>query len=225
MELEQIEALLDSPDPQSRMKAITELRHHEPTVVVPLLIQLTNDREVLVRSFAVMGLGYKRNGASFEALVNILAYETDYNIIAEAANSLSKFGDQSLTHLVAIFEQYPHWLVRQSILAIVSELECPEVALHFCSLGMDDADIIVKQAAIANIISLKNTPRAPEALDILLQAANDANAETRAVVVGALRHFDDWQAKAALAELRCDSDYRVVAAVLEGLLETQSEEA
>ncbi len=37
MELHQIETYLDSPNPENRMKAITELRHYEPSLVVPLL--------------------------------------------------------------------------------------------------------------------------------------------------------------------------------------------
>jgi hypothetical protein len=36
MELHQIETYLDSPNPQNRMKAITELRNYEPNLVVPL---------------------------------------------------------------------------------------------------------------------------------------------------------------------------------------------
>ncbi len=37
MELHQIETNLNSPNPQNRMKAITELRHYESGLVVPLL--------------------------------------------------------------------------------------------------------------------------------------------------------------------------------------------
>lgn len=37
MDLAQIETLLDSPNPQFRMKAVTELRNHAPKEAVPLL--------------------------------------------------------------------------------------------------------------------------------------------------------------------------------------------
>ncbi|MDJ0706746.1 MAG: HEAT repeat domain-containing protein, partial [Leptolyngbyaceae cyanobacterium MO_188.B28] len=92
MDLPQIEALLDSPNPQSRMKAIVELRHYEPAVVVPLLKRRMYDKQFMLRSFVAMGLGYKRNDEAYEALLEIVANETDHNVIAEAANSLAKFG-------------------------------------------------------------------------------------------------------------------------------------
>ncbi len=39
MELGQIKSFLENPNPQSRMKAIVELRKYEPSLVVPLLKQ------------------------------------------------------------------------------------------------------------------------------------------------------------------------------------------
>ncbi|MEO1401755.1 MAG: HEAT repeat domain-containing protein [Cyanobacteria bacterium J06635_1] len=218
MDLPQIESFLDSPNPQSRMKAITELRHHEPATVVPLLKRRIHDKQFLVRSFVAMGLGYKRNDEAFEALLNIIEHETDPNVIAEAANSLSKFGPQSIPYLVTLFEQNPHWLIRQSIFATFEDLADPDALLKLCRLGFDGDDVTVKLAAIANLIRLKQTPKSPEALEIALQAAADNNGLVRARAARTLRYLGGPEAQALLVKLQQDSDYRVVSAVLEGLL-------
>ena len=218
MDLSQIEAFLDSPNPQSRMKAITALRNYEPDAVVPLLKRRANDKEFVIRSFVVMGLGYKRNEEGFEALLEVIEYETDPNVVAEAANSLSKFGSQSLPSLVTLFEQNNHWLVRQSILATLDDFDCLEVILKLCRLGCNGEDLVVRRGAISHLIRLEGTALEAEALEILCRAAADSNAYIRTGAARALRHFDGEQAKAALAELRQDPDHRVIGAVLEGLL-------
>lgn len=218
MNLPQIQSFLDSPNPQLRMKAITELRHHEPAVVVPLLKQRMYDGQFLVRSFVAMGLGYKRNDEAFDALLNIVANETDHNVIAEASNSLAKFGPQALPHIVRIFEENSHWLVRQSIFGALEDLDDPERLLKLCLLGFQGDDVTVKMSSLVNLRRLKETSKLSEALDIALQAAQDSNGLIRASAARTLRHFGGSEAQAALAELRQDSDYRVVRAVLEGLL-------
>jgi HEAT repeat protein len=218
MDLPQIECFLDSPNPQSRMKAIVELRHHEPEVVVPLLKRRMHDQQFLIRSFVAMGLGYKRNDEGFEALLDMVQSETDYNVVAEAANSLEKFGPKAIPYLVALFEQQPHWLVRQSIFAALGDLDCPEVLLKLCDIGFNGNELTVKLVAIANLRRLQQTPQASNALEMLLQAAADDNALVRAEAARTLRYFGDQSAQAALEELRQDTNYRVVAAVLEGLL-------
>ena len=218
MDIQQIESFLESPNPQNRMKAITELRHHEPSMVVPLLKRSIYDKELLIRSFVAMGLGVKRNDEGFEALLNIINHEGDPNVVAEAANSLANFGPQALPHLTALFEQNSHWLIRQSILPVLDYPESFEALAQLCRLGYQDKDLTVKLAAIANLERLKDTAQAPEALDILLQAATDSDAFIRAKVAQLLMYFDAPQTQAALAELRQDSDYRVVKVFLEALL-------
>jgi HEAT repeat protein len=218
MDLPQIESFLDSPDPQSRMKAIVELRHHEPDVVVPLLKRRVHDKQFLVRSFVAMGLGYKRNDEAFDILLDIVKDETDHNVIAEAANSLAKFGPQAIPYLVDIFEHKSHWLVRQSIFAALEDIDSPEVLLQLCRMGFEGDDPTVKQVATASLGRLEGMAQAPQALEILLQAAVDGDALIRAEAAKALRRFAAPQAQAALAELRQDPDHRVVGATLEGLL-------
>ncbi len=218
MNLPQIESFLDSPNPQLRMKAIVELRHHEPAVVVPLLKQRMYDGQFLVRSFVAMGLGYKRNDEGFEALLKIIEHEKDHNVVAEAVNSLSKFGDQALPHVVRVFEENSHWLVRQSIYAALEDLDDPVLLLKLCLLGFQGDDTTVRMAALVNLRRLKETANSAEALDIALQAAQDSNGLVRASAARTLRHLGGPKAQAALAELQQDADYRVVRAVLEGLL-------
>ena len=218
MELHQIETYLDSPNPQNRMKAITELRHYEPGLVVPLLKRRMYDQEFIIRSFVAIGLGNKQTDEAFELLVNLIEHDRDYNVRAEAANSLAKYGERAIPHLVQLFERDTHWLVRQSILPVLEGTEFPEILLKLCRLGIEGNDSVVQQAALANLRQLQGTPQAEEALTILLSLATDEVVEIRAQVARVLTHFDEPRAKAALVELRHDSDYRVVGATLEGLV-------
>lgn len=112
MELNQIETNLNSPNIQNRMKAITELRHYEPFVVVPLLKRRMYDQEFVIRSFVAMGLGYKQTKEAFSLLLDLIEDDRDYNVRAEAANSLAKYGERAIPHLVYLFQKDSNWLVR-----------------------------------------------------------------------------------------------------------------
>lgn len=218
MELHQIETYLDSPDPQNRMKAIVELRHHEPNLVVPLLKRRMHDREFMIRSFVAIGFGYKQTDEAFELLIDLIENDKDYNVRAEAANSLAKYGEQAIPHLVKLFQQDSHWLVRQSIFAAIDLTEHPEILLELSMLGLKGSDPVVKQTAIANLGQLAKTPQASSALELLLLAANSQEVIVRAQVARVLVLFDDSEAETALLKLRQDSDHRVVGATLEGLI-------
>jgi HEAT repeat protein len=218
MELNQIRACLDSPDPQVRLKAITELRPYTPEVVVPLLRRRMSDKEFIIRSFVAMGLGRKQTEEAFEALLDLLEYDNDSNVRAEAANSLAKYGESAIPHLLKLFERDSNWLVRQSILASVEGNEYPEVLLKLCRWATEGDNLEVKLAAIANLGQLQGTPQESEALAILLSLATASDGEIRMQVARVLNFFDEPRAKAALLELRYDSDYRVVGATLERLL-------
>ncbi|MEM6836007.1 MAG: HEAT repeat domain-containing protein [Cyanobacteria bacterium P01_C01_bin.120] len=217
MELTQIQSLLESGDPQSRMKAMVELRKHEPEVVVPLLKQRMFDKEFIVRSFVAMGLGNKQTEEGFEALLTLINTDQDPNVVAEAANSLEKYGDRAVPHLVELFKQNSHWLVRQSILAALGGAS-PEVVIQLSRWSWEGDDLAVQYNAIANLGQLSGTPYATAALAILLEAAIDEAPMLRAQAARVLPRFDDPQAKAALLELRQDSSSQVVGATLESLL-------
>ncbi|MDJ0534032.1 MAG: HEAT repeat domain-containing protein [Xenococcaceae cyanobacterium MO_207.B15] len=221
MELHQIKTFLDSPNPQNRMKAITELRHHEPSLVVPLLKQRMHDQEFIIRSFVAMGLGYKQTEEGFELLLDLIENDRDYNVRAEAANSLSKYGKQAIPHLVKLFEQDSHWLVRQSIFAAIELTNYPEILLKLSALGIEGNDPVVKLTAIANLGQLAKTSYQASALEVLLTAVKSNQSIIRVRVARVLKHFDDPKAQTALLELREDSDYRVVAATLEGLFSSE----
>lgn len=218
MELKQIETYIDSPNPQDRMRAIVALRHHSPATVVPLLMRRVSDKEFIIRSFVAMGLGNQQTEEAFAALIDLIEYDGDYNVRAEAANSLLKYGDRALPAVVQLFERDTNWLVRQSILAAVSEANRPAILIKLCRWGIAGEDIVVKQAAIANLGRLHGTPQAEEALEILLSLATDEAVEVRAQVARVLGFSQEPEAQAALMELRSDRDYRVVGASLEALL-------
>ncbi len=218
MELHQIETYLESPNPQKRMKAITELRHYEPPLVVPLLKRRMYDREFIIRSFVAMGLGFKRTDEGFDLLLNIIKHDKDYNVRAEAANSLAKYGEQSIWHLVKLFQNDSHWLVRQSIFAAIDLTKNPEILLDLSVLGLQGDDPVVKLTAISNLGQLAGTNQASSALELLLEAANSEQAIIRAEVARALKDFEEPRAQATLMKLRQDSDYRVVGATLETLV-------
>ena len=218
MDFDQIESFLESPDPQNRMKALVELRRHEPEVVVPLLKQRMYDKEFVVRSFVAMGLGNKQTEEGFAALLNLIENDNDPNVVAEAANSLAKFGEVSLPHLLVLFERNSHWLVRQSIFAAFDWAQHPEMLLQICRVGFAGDDPVVLQSAIAHLARLQGTPQVSAALELLLEAAISEVAIARAQAARALKEFDNPMAKAALIELRQDANFHVVGAALESLL-------
>ncbi|NCJ05955.1 HEAT repeat domain-containing protein [Synechococcales cyanobacterium C] len=221
MNIDQIRGYLDSKDPQSRMKAITELRHYEPDMVVPLLQTCLDDPEVIVRSFVAMGLGYKRTPEGFEALVKLVHRDADYNVRAEAANALGRYGREAIPHLLRAFYENDHWLVRMSIFPALADLDCPEQLLDLCISSLEGADQAVKEAAIAQLCLFADTPYQTRALQHLLPLVSASEWSTRRQVALALCQFQEPQAEAALTQLRKDPDHRVVAAVMERLLSAQ----
>ncbi|NBD34044.1 MAG: HEAT repeat domain-containing protein [Cyanobacteria bacterium] len=218
MELHQIKTNLDHPNPQNRLKAITALRQYETVLAVPLLKRRMYDQEFVIRSFVAIGLGVQQTDEAFELLVNLIENDQDHNVRAEAANSLAKYGERSLTHLVQLFQQDSHWLVRQSILAALEGKKYPEILLKLCFVGLRGDNMVVQQAAIANLGELAETSQAPSALELVLSAVDSGEGTIRAQTALVLRQFDHPKAQTALAKLRNDSDYQVVAATLEGLV-------
>jgi len=218
MDIQQIQTYLDSSNPQERMKGIVELRNYQPEEVVPLLKQRMHDKEFMVRSFVAMGLGYKRTQEGFDALLDFLEYESDPNVIAETANSLAKFGEIALPHLRRIFIDHPHWLVRQSIFAVFDDLDAPDTLLECCQLGLEDSELVVRFAAIANMGRLANTSHELQAMNLLTRLATADDPQIRSKVARVLPQFNLPQARELLRELRQDTDHRVVAATLEALL-------
>ncbi len=218
MDLAQIKTYLASSDSQERMKAITELRKFDTEVAVPLLIDTKDDQEFLVRSFVAMGLGKKQNADSFAALLEMIKFDRDPNVRAEAANSLSFFGVVSAPHLTLMFDRDDHWLVRRSILAALAELQCLEELFEVCLTGIEGEDQSVKESSINCLSMLAGTSKQDSAIAKLLTLMNHDSWRIRLQVAKSLGKFDTEQAQKALEQMKDDRDHRVVGAVLESLV-------
>jgi HEAT repeat protein len=219
MELSEIQAGLSNPDFQYRLKSIAALKAFDPSTAVPILIATLKDREFLVRSFVARGLGQQQTAESFAALLEMVKFDDTPNVRAEAANSLSLFGKVSVSHLVSVFCQDDHWLVRRSILAAVEELDCPGDLVEICILALTGDDLTVQEAAIDTLGSLANSSHHGAVLVQLLTLVRSVSSRLRARVALALQKFDEPQAQEALIELRQDSAHQVVAATLEDLFQ------
>jgi HEAT repeat protein len=215
MQIPDIQTHLASSDPQIRMRGLTALRSYEPEVAVPLLALQTNDNEAIIRSLVAMGLGYKQNEAAFQALLAMLENDADPNVRAEAASALSKYGKASIPHIVSAFYKHPHWLMRMSVLMAFVELKSPQVLFQLCLSAFVDTDPIVKETAVQCLALLADSSFAEDALLHLIAFAQSEQWQIRKAVAIALRAFSDSRAQEALVQLRKDTDYRVIAAILE----------
>ncbi|MGB3238726.1 MAG: HEAT repeat domain-containing protein [Geitlerinemataceae cyanobacterium] len=218
MDLHQIEVYLNSNDSQDRLKGLTELRQYDAETAIPLLLKTRNDPEFIVRSFVAMGLGKKRSDEAFECLLEMLTADRDYNVRAEAANSIALYGERSIPSLLAAFEQDEQWLVRRSILAAIAEMSAPEALYQICQIGLLDEDLTVRDAAIESFALLAGSSREAHALEALLPFVNADGWRTRYSVARALKPFNAPSAKSALSYLTKDTDHRVVGAALESLV-------
>jgi HEAT repeat protein len=168
MELSAIQAQLQNPDYQFRVKAIAALRDQSAADAIPLLQQQVADPEFLVRTFVARELGYHRTDASFATLLEMMRGDNTPNVRAEAANALSLFGAVSAAHLVSTFLQDDHWLLRRSILAALCDMgssaEIWEVAE--CAIGNTE-DAATREAAIRSLGILAPAPQAAGAIALL----------------------------------------------------------
>ena len=218
MDIEQIKNALNDSNPQLRMRGIRELRNYEADVATPLLLNHLDDKEFLVRSFVAMALRRQENDRAFEALLEMIKNDKDPNVRAEAANSLSYYGDRAIAHLRQTYEADDHWLVRRSIIAAMADLDSPQELLEICEIGISGEDQPVMESCISCLGLLANTEQQPAALKLLLSLADDESWRIRLQVAKSLSKYDDPEAIAALNQLRTDEDHRVVGAVLESTI-------
>ncbi|WP_445241421.1 HEAT repeat domain-containing protein [Microcoleus vaginatus] len=94
MEISEIQAALQSSDSQDRLRGVTALRKCDSAVALPMLLSKVDDREFMVRSFVAMGLRQIQTAEAFAALLKMMQFDRDPNVRAEAANSLSRFGNR-----------------------------------------------------------------------------------------------------------------------------------
>ncbi len=218
MDLNEIDLNLDHADYQYRLKAIAALKDFDSTIAVPRLRQKLQDPEFLVRSFVAMGLGKQQTSDSFATLLEIMKLDNTPNVRAEAANSLSLFGEVAIAHLVGTFIQDDHWLVRRSILGALAEMNCPNDFLEVCKVGLEDEDETVQSSAIDGLGFLAPSPQGDVSLSLLLAKLEHTSWRIRRHLAQALRQFQQTQAQDALRSLQQDTDHRVVSAALEGLV-------
>lgn len=218
MDISEIKTLLADEDPQLRLRGLVALKDYDSETAVPLLIAQRQDEAFLVRSFVAMGLGRKRNEQAYSTLLEMIETETDSNVQAEIANSLGLYGAVATDRLVKLFEENDHWLVQRSILAIMPEMESPQSLLHIALKAIENDDQTISQAGISTLGLLAGTAQAQAALSALLPWANSDSWRLRLALANALKRFDDQSAKDVLAQLRQDSNHKVVAAALEELL-------
>ena len=218
MDIDLIKSYLQDSDPQKRMKAILELRQYDTEIAVPILVNNINDEEFLVRSFVAMGLGKKRNAESFANLLKMMKLDRDPNVRAEAANSLSYYGEVAVSHLSLMFKQDDHWLVRRSILAALAELNCPAELLEASTIGIAGDDFSVMESSLDCLGTLSNTEQQQSALEKLLPFVDHDSWRIRLRVAKSLSNFKHPEAAKALQKLKEDPDHRVVGAVLDSLV-------
>lgn len=218
MDIEQIKTALDDANPQQRMKGIRELRNYEAEIAAPLLLDHVNDQEFLVRSFVAMGLGRKQSDAAFEALLEMMENDKDPNVRAEAANSLSFYGEVAVSHLRQMYESDDHWLVRRSIIAVMVDLKSPQELLEICEIGLSGEDEPVMESCLSALGLFANAPQQTAALKLLLAWADDESWRIRLQVAKSLGKYQHPDAIAILNQLKTDQDHRVVGAVLETMI-------
>lgn len=218
MNIDQIKIKLASQDFQERLKGVTALEKINEDVAVPLLISLKKDSQFLVRSFVAMRLGKKKTAESMMALLEMMKFDQDTNVRAEACNSLSFFGDESIPHLQQAFHQDNNWLVRLSILAAFMDLNCYDQLFDICLCGIASDNDAVKETSISGLGQLAGTFLENEALEPLLTMVNHPSWHIRVKVAKTLNKFSNSKAQEALNLLKTDEDYRVVRAVLEKVI-------
>jgi HEAT repeat protein len=217
MDLDLIKTELQKQDFYDRLQAIVALKDYPAEVAVPLLKDRVEDREFVVRSFVARQLGTYHTPES-SAMLRQLLKDNNPNVRAEAANSISLFGDRTAPDLVKIFLNDKHWLVRISVLAALIDMACHSEVLAVCIEGVADADESVRENSVNAFISLIGSPQRAAALSQLLLLKDSELPHIRIRVAHALKHFDESEAKAAMLQLRQDPDHRVVGAAMEDLL-------
>jgi len=209
---------LTSQDFGERLKGVTALEKINQDIAVPLLISLKKDPKFLVRSFVALKLGKNKTAESMVTLLEMLKFDQDTNVRAEACNSLSLFGDVSIPHLQQAFHQDDNWLVRLSILAAFMDLNCCDQLFDICLCGIAGDDHAVRETSITGLGQLARTFKGNEALDQLLNLINDPSWRIRVKVAKALSYFSDSKAQQGLNLLKQDQDHRVIGAVLEKVM-------
>ena len=198
-----------------RKDALDELAELPPEIALPILRRLAAEPDFALRRLAVMGFGNHPTQESFEALQTLLAEEGDANVLAEAANSIFEFGDPAIPILQDVYKRNDHWLVRQTVLALLTEGNRPSVLLSAAVEAIGDDNQMLKETGILALAQLADSDESQAAFETLNRLAGDNRWRNRWRAAIALKLFDTPEAKQLLAKLKKDEHYRVVAAALD----------
>ncbi len=213
--LESIKINLRSSKVIERKSALDELAEFPADIAIPILEALATEKDFALRCLAMMGFGNHPTESSFQTLKNALEREQDSSVLAEAANSIFEFGERSIAPLQQLFDRTSHWLVRQTVVYILVEVDDPAVLLDIATKAIQDDIQTTKEIGILALSRLLDTSLQQQAFDLFTQLARDSDWRTRWRTAIALTVSDEPQAKQILAKLKQDEHYRVVAAALE----------
>ena len=214
-----LEIQLRSPALNIRKQALDELAELPTEKALPMLQRLADEPDFALRRLAVMGFGNHPTEESFEALQTILRQEEDANVLAEAANSIFEFGDLAIPILQEVYRRHENWLVRQTVLALLTEGNCPQVLLSTAIEAIGDNNQMLRETGILALGQLAESDESQAAFDTLARMAEDERWRNRWRAAIALKLFRTPEAKHLLAKLKQDEHYRVVAAALDADLD------
>lgn len=200
--------------------ALDELETCPSEQVVPIFQKILNEKDVVRRRFAVMGLAHHQTEESFEVLKRLLENEKDSNILAEAANSIFDFGPHTIPLLQAVFHRNDNWLVRQSIVSILMEANDDDALLDVVKVGIQDETQTAKETAILALGKVLKGPHHDEAVELLATLSSSPNWRDRWRAATSLSLASGEKAKTLLAQLKQDDHHRVVAAALDAEIST-----
>ena len=95
-QLQEIATNLRSRRMDFRKKALDKLVTLDSVVALPILKELSLEKDFGLRCWAMMGFKYHLTEDSFDFLKKVLDQEQDNSVLAEAANSIFEFGDQAI---------------------------------------------------------------------------------------------------------------------------------
>jgi len=203
--VDEIEAQLNSENLRDRMVALASLRDVPAAEAVPLIKKVLDDQSIQIRSMAVFALGIKQTEESFPLLLNILINESDYGIRADAAGAMGYLGDiRAFEPLVRAFYEDTDWLVRFSAAVSLGNLKDPR-AYDVLIQALDSEEVVLHQAAIAALGEIK----AIDAVDHILKFAQAEDWLVRQRLAEALGNLPTPKSISALKYLEKDSHYQV----------------